>query len=118
LILFDKQELKEFKTSPEYIELTFNQVFSTKTYSGNSEAVLMVTIPNSDMESCDVGQMMVRVNRTTTLPLEEVALRIVDLNESKTLYRALLAEMELKNANSNGKKKKDRDKDKTLITIE
>ncbi|WP_235893444.1 hypothetical protein [Litoribacter populi] len=106
LIIFDKEELKEFKTSPEYIELTFNQMFTTKTYSGNSESVLLMTIPNCNMDPCQVGELLVRVNRNTTLSLQEIAFRIVDLNESKSTYQALLAELESKN--NNGKKKKDR----------
>jgi len=98
LILFDKEELKHFKSSPEYISLTFNKIFVTRTYSGNSEAVLLLTIANSDLESCDIGQMLVQVNRNTSLKLEDIAFRIVDLNETKTNYKNILASIEAKPA--------------------
>lgn len=104
LIIFDKEELKQYKSSPEYIELTFNRYFVTKTYSGNSEYALLVTIPNSNSDTCDIGQLLVDVNRKTTIQLQEIALRIIDLTETKSNYKALLASMESKPI----KKKKDR----------
>jgi len=96
LILFDKEELKSLKSSPEYIELTFNKTFTTKTYSGNSEAAMLITIANCDMDPCDIGQMLVQVNRHTSLKLQEIAVRIVDMNESKANYKSILASMESK----------------------
>jgi len=96
LIIFDKEELKHYKSSPEYIELTFNKIFNTRTYSGNSEAALVLTIPNCDMEPCDIGQMLVQVNRHTSIKLEEIAFRIVDLNETKSNYKNILANLETK----------------------
>jgi len=96
LILFDREELKSLKSSPEYIELTFNKIFSTKTYSGNSEAAMLITITNCEMDPCDVGQMLVQVNRNTSIKLQEIAVRIVDMNESKANYKSILANMEAK----------------------
>lgn len=96
LIIFDKEELKSLKSSPEYIELTFNKIFNTKTYSGNSEAAMLITIANCEMDPCDIGQMLVKVNRHTSMKLQEIAFRIVDMNESKTNYKFILASMETK----------------------
>ncbi|HSJ67166.1 MAG TPA: hypothetical protein VK921_05815 [Anditalea sp.] len=96
LILFDKEELQSLKSSPEYIELTFNKIFNTKTYSGNSEAAMLITIANCEMDPCDIGQMLVQVNRQTSMKLQEIALRIVDMNESKANYKSILASMETK----------------------
>lgn len=104
LIIFDKEELKNHKSSPEYVELAFNKYFVTKTYSGNSEYALLVTIPNSNSDICDIGQILVGVNRNTTLQLQEIAIRIIDLDESKSSYRTILANIESKSI----KKKKDR----------
>jgi hypothetical protein len=106
LIIFDRDELKELKSSPEYIELTFHKIFNTKTYSGNSEAVLLMTIPNCEMDPCEVGQLLVQVNKNTTLQLQDVAFRIVDLNESKSTYKTLLASFESKNSNNKKKREK------------
>lgn len=96
LILFDKEELKINKSSPEYIELTFNKIFNTKSYSGNSEAAMLITVTNCEMDPCDIGQMLVQVNRNTSLKLQEIAIRIVDMNESKANYQSILASLESK----------------------
>lgn len=96
LIIFDKEELKSLKSSPEFIELTFIEIFNTKTYSGNSEAAMLITIANCEMDPCDIGQMLVQVNRHTSMKLQEIALRIVDMNESKANYKSILASMETK----------------------
>lgn len=103
LIIFDKEELKSLKSSPEYIELTFNKVFNTKTYSGNSEAAMLITIANCEMDPCDIGQMLVQVNRHTSMKLQEIAFRIVDMNESKTNYKSMLASLESKVAKKKNK---------------
>ncbi|KEO74584.1 hypothetical protein [Anditalea andensis] len=96
LIIFDKEELKSLKSSPEYIELTFNKVFNTKTYSGNSEAAMLLTVTNTDLDRCDIGQMLVQVNRHTSMKLQEVAFRIVDMTESKLNYNSILANLDAK----------------------
>ena len=104
LILLDKDELRDLKSSPEYIELSFHKIFTTKSYSGNSEYAIIMTIPNCNMNTVDIGQLLVQVNGDTTKKLEDVALRIVDLDESKSNYRAILANLDSKS----NKKKKDR----------
>lgn len=98
LILFNKSELKKIESSTEYIELNFFEKFRTKSYSGNSEAAILITVPNGEMDECQIGGTLVQVNHSTWIPLEEIAFRIIDINESKENYRAL--------ASSNGDKKK------------
>lgn len=90
LVLFNKVELKEVNSSPEYIELNFLDKFRTRSYSGNSEAALLITLSSDAMNKCDLGEMRVQVNPTTWLALQDIAYRIIDLNESKEDYRSLL----------------------------
>lgn len=92
LVLFNKTELKELQSSPEYIELSFLNKFHTRSYSGNSEAALLVTLPDTKTTECDIGEMRVQVNPTTWLPLQEIAYRIIDLEENKDHYMGLLVE--------------------------
>ena len=91
LVLFDKNELKEIQSSPEYIELNFFDKFTTKSYSGNSEAALLITIPVSGMTECEIGELLVQVNPHTWLPLQEIAFRIIDLDHSQEQYEAFLS---------------------------
>ncbi|MEX2591886.1 MAG: hypothetical protein WD426_03870 [Anditalea sp.] len=91
LVLFNKIELKKIDSSTEYIELNFFEKFHTKSYSGNSDAALLITIPHGEMNECQMGETLVQVNRSTWIPLEAIAFRIIDLSESKENYRALLS---------------------------
>lgn len=91
LILFDKTELKEAQSSPEYIGRSFLDRFHTRTYSGNSDAALLVTIPDTQMTECEIGEMKVQVNASTWLLLHEIAYRIIDLQENKEHYSSLIA---------------------------
>ena len=90
LILFDKTELKEAQSSPEYIGRSFLDRFHTRTYSGNSDAALLVTIPDTQMTECEIGEMKVQVNASTWLLLHEIAYRIIDLQENKEHYSSLI----------------------------
>ncbi|WP_186756326.1 hypothetical protein [Echinicola salinicaeni] len=90
VVIFSKKELKELKSSPEFIELNFFEKFDTKTYNGNSDAVLFIKVPDCDFDKCQFGQTMVQINKTTEKPLQEVAFRIIDLSESKESYKDLL----------------------------
>src|SRR5690606_15588292 len=90
LILFDKTELKEAHSSTEYIELSFLDKFRTRTYSGNSDAALLVTFPNSQITECEIGEMKVQINPSTWLQLHEIAYRIIDLEENKDHYHSLI----------------------------
>lgn len=92
LIIFNKEELKEFRTSAEYIELSFLEEFDTRAYSGNSDSALFIKIPNCDFDKCQFGQTMVQVNQSTWKPIQEVAFRIIDLSETKASYKALLTD--------------------------
>jgi len=94
MVLFNKNELKEIQSSQEYIELNFFNKFPTKSYSGNSEAALLITVPFSDMTECGLGEMLVQVNPSTWVPLQDIAFRIIDLEECKENYHALLSKKE------------------------
>ena len=60
LVLFNKAELKEVGSSTAFIELNFLSKFHTKSYSGNSDAALLITIPDGDINECDMGEMLVQ----------------------------------------------------------
>jgi hypothetical protein len=100
LILFDKAELKEHKTSPDYIEMSLMNIFKTKSYVGNSDAAILVKVPYDNLDECQLGYIFVRLNNKTVVPLQEVALKIIDLDESKSTYQYLLASLEEKNNKS------------------
>lgn len=91
LVLFNKEELSKIETSTDFIELNFYNKFQTRSYSGNSDAALLITIPNGNMDECQMGQILVQINNTTWIPLEEIAFRIIDIGESEQNYQALLA---------------------------
>lgn len=91
LVLFNKGELSKIETSTDFIELNFYNKFQTRSYSGNSDAALLITIPYGNMDECQMGQIMVQINNTTWVPLEEIAFRIIDIGESTQNYQTLLA---------------------------
>lgn len=105
LILFDKYELKELRTSPQFIEMSLMNIFKTKVYSGNSDAAILVKVPYENLDECQIGYIFVRVNNKTVVPLENIALKIIDLDQTKNTYQYLLASLEDKNNKSkkNGK---------------
>jgi hypothetical protein len=96
LVLFDRAELKEYKTSTDYIELSLTNIFKTKAYSGNSDAAILVKVPYSNIDECQLGYIFIRVNNKTIIPLQDIALKIIDLGSSKSAYDQLIASFELK----------------------
>jgi hypothetical protein len=96
LVLFDRAELKEYKTSTDYIELSLTNIFKTKAYSGNSDAAIIVKVPYSNIDECQLGYIFIRVNNKTIIPLQDIALKIIDLDSSKTAYDQLIASFEVK----------------------
>jgi hypothetical protein len=100
LILFDKSELKINKTSPEYIELSLMNIFQTKSYSGNSDAAILVKTSHQQIDKCMIGDFIIRINQEKIATLDEVAFQIIDLDESKGIYQKLLANLEDKNQKS------------------
>jgi hypothetical protein len=97
LLIFDKTELKENKSTAAFIELSLMDIFQTKSYSGNSDSAILIKIPNSSMDRCQLGEFTVRLNKNTTVSLNEIAFQIIDLNESKEIYQELLTSYEDKN---------------------
>jgi putative ribosome biogenesis GTPase RsgA len=94
LVIFDKSHLKEIKTSTDYIELSLLNLFSTKAYNGNSDAAILVKIPNENFDTNQLGDMLIRLNANKVTPLSEIAVQIIDLGESKSTYSSLLASYE------------------------
>lgn len=91
LIIFHEQELKIHKSSALRLELSFLDRFDTKTYSGNSEAALLITVPFTDWTTCDMGQTLVIVSNDKVMRLDEVAFRIIDLEETNQNFQSLLS---------------------------
>ncbi|AFL84812.1 hypothetical protein Belba_2246 [Belliella baltica DSM 15883] len=96
LIIFDKVELKNNRTSPEYIELSLMNLFETKSYSGNSDAAIILKTTQDKIDRCLLGDHIVRVNQTTITTLNDVAFQIIDLEQSKGVYQAFLSSIESK----------------------
>lgn len=94
LILFDKAELKANKTSTTYIELSLSNVFKTKSYSGNSDAAIIVKVPYENIDACQLSDFFIRVNANKVSSLGEIAFQIIDMNESKNTYQYLVASLE------------------------
>jgi len=92
MILFNETELKEAQSSPEYIALSLMDKYQTRTYSGHSEAALLVTLPSNTLTECEIGEILVQVNPKTKLSLQEIAYRIIDLEENKEYYNSLVAQ--------------------------
>lgn len=96
LIIFDKAELKSKKTSPEYIELSLMNYFDTKSYSGNSDAAIIIKTTQEKVDKCLLGDHVVRLNQTTITTLNDIAFQIIDLDQSKGIYQAFLSSTESK----------------------
>jgi len=94
LILFDQSELAVYQSSAAKMELSFMDSFKTRTYTGNSEHALIVTVPFSDWTVCEMGSSLVRISEGQEVPLESVAFRIIDMNECQENFQSLLSESE------------------------
>jgi hypothetical protein len=108
LILFHKNDLKNLKTSAHYIELSLMPLFETKAYAGNSDAAILVKIPDDKMDTKQLGSFFVRINSTTVLPIEDFAYKIVDMEQNRETFKNMLAFFESKNSKNkrNGKSTK------------
>ncbi|WP_439481550.1 hypothetical protein [Cyclobacterium plantarum] len=94
LILFNEAELKRIQSSPAKVELNFLSAFETKAYGGNSERALMVTVPFADWTVCEMGNILVKITEDKEVPLDNIAFRIIDLNECQENFKALLSDSE------------------------
>lgn len=106
LIIFNKAELKQMKTSPEYIELSLMNLFDTKSFSGNSDAAILVKTTQESIDKCLLGDFIIRLNQTTITTLDEVAFQIVDMDKSKGVYQTLVSDFEAKIEKSSKKSNK------------
>ena len=91
LVLFQADELKKFNSSPAKIELNFLDNFDTRSYSGNSDASLVITVPFMDWDVCDMGKALVIVGDDRLVRLDEVAFRIIDIDQTKEEFAFLLS---------------------------
>jgi len=91
LVLFQKEELKKFNSSPAKIELNFLDKFDTRAYSGNSDASLLITVPFVHWDICDMGKALVIVGHNKLVRLDEVAFRIIDLDQTKDEFQHMLS---------------------------
>lgn len=104
LIIFNQEELQELNSSAAHIELNFLDKFQTRSYSGNSDAALLITVPFSDWTVCEMGKALVEIGKDDRLvPLENVAFRIIDMAECSENFQALVS---LLNAEKNNNKKR------------
>lgn len=105
LILFDKAELKENKTSTAYIELSLMNIFRTKSYAGNSDAAILVKVPFGNIDKRQLGDFFIRVNASKITPLDEIAFQIIDMDENRAIFNAMYASLEekLNKTKKNGK---------------
>ena len=94
LLIFDKTELKANKTTTDFIELSLMHLFSTKAYNGNSDAAIIVQIPYNGIDKKQLGDLLIRINDKKVSPLSEIAIQIIDLDESKSTYSNLVASYE------------------------
>lgn len=100
IIIFSKSELKENRTTTDYIELSLMNLFQTKSYSGNSDAAILVKVPYGNFDKCQLGDMTIRLNAKSVVSLDEIAFQIIDLDESKSTYKILLDAFEANNQKS------------------
>lgn len=94
LVLFKIEELKQAKTSLKQIEQQFSSFFTTKTYSGNSEPALLISIPNCDFDECFLGEFLVDTGNEQKMQLQKLAFRLFDLTENKDLHQIYIAKFE------------------------
>jgi len=105
LIIFNKAALKNYKTSAPYIELSLMQLFETKSYTGNSDAAILVKVPNESIDARQLGSFFVKVNSTTILPIEDFAFKIVDMDENRENFKYFMSLLDVKNSkNKKGQK--------------
>lgn len=102
LIIFNQDELSYHEANADFIEINFSDVFDTKLYSGNSETALIVTVPFTEWTVCEMGSTLIRVSKNRELPLNEIAFRIIDLDESQENFNSLLTGTEEKTASAKG----------------
>jgi hypothetical protein len=94
LVLFKPLELKNHKVALKSIEEQFSPFFSTKSYDGNSELALFIEIPSCDFDACFLGEFLVDLENGKKLQLQNLAFRLFDLTENKSIHQGYLAKYE------------------------
>jgi len=102
LIIFNEDELAYHQANADFMLINFSNVFDTKLYSGNSETALIVTVPFAEWTVCEMGSALIKVSKDRELPLNEIAFRIIDLDESQENFKSLLSGPVEKRASAKG----------------
>lgn len=90
LALFKPTELKQNKISIKTIESQFSSFFDTRSYSGNSELALLIEIPTDDFNACFLGEFLINMGDGRQVQLQQIAFRVFDLSENKSLHQRYL----------------------------
>jgi hypothetical protein len=91
LALFKTSELKNNKINLKAIEAQFSGFFSTKTYDGNSDLALIIDIPSCDFDACFLGEFLIDLGDGRKVQLQNLAFRLFDLSENKSLHQSYMA---------------------------
>ncbi|PZX49338.1 hypothetical protein [Algoriphagus chordae] len=104
LVLFKSKELKSLNTSLKDIQSQFSSAFKTKSYSGNSELAMIISIPECEFDACFLGQFLVSLDQGEDVKLQEIAFRLIDMTANKESLENYLSAFE----DSQQKKKNDK----------
>jgi hypothetical protein len=102
LIIFNEDELAYHQANADFMKVNFSDIFDTKLYSGNSETALIVTVPFAEWTVCEMGSALVKVSAGRELPLNEIAFRIIDIDESQENFELLLSGKAKESASARG----------------
>ena len=94
LVLFERGELDQLRTSLSSIAEQLSPFFPTKTYTGNSELALVLEIPSDSFNACLLGEYWIALKDGRRLQLQQLAFRVFDLSENKAAYAAFVAQYE------------------------
>ena len=94
LVLFNEEELELLQTDMESIAAQLNPFFPTKIYGGNSELALLIEIPTSAFNECLLGEYWISFSDGRRFQLQQLAFRVFDLSENKSLYQRYVSKYE------------------------
>jgi hypothetical protein len=94
LVLFNEEELELLQTDMERIAAQLNPFFPTKIYGGNSELALLIEIPTSAFNECLLGEYWISFSDGRRFQLQQLAFRVFDLSENKSLYQRYVSKFE------------------------
>ena len=86
------------------IQSQFSSEFKTRSYAGNSELAMIITIPECEFDACFLGQFLVSLEKGEDVKLQEIAFRLIDMTANKKYLETYLSSFE----ESQQKKKNDK----------